>query len=163
MLIHEHLELNIVDKDKEGGIEIEMEGRNLQLHRPTYWRQDNDGSLRGESMEFVLRYPCERAKVSGMLGYLQTKLKEQEATLSPSPRCGVHVHINCQHMKIQQVFNFSYLYYIFEDILMEYCGELRKGNLFCMTLEDAGGIIPSLIEAQANMQLNRLHGKIQNC
>jgi hypothetical protein len=61
-------------------------------------------------------------------------------------------------MEIQQVLNFAYLYYIFEDILMEYCGELRKGNLFCMSLQDADGIIPSLIRAQANMALKRVHG-----
>ena len=70
--------------------------------------------------------------------------KEYKSKLMPSDRCGVHVHINMQQMTKKQVLNFAILYYILEDVLINYCGNDREGNLFCLRAKDAEFIIKML-------------------
>jgi|TARA_Y100000310_G_scaffold161131_1_gene161073 hypothetical protein len=145
-----------VGQDKEIGIEIEMEGRNLVVNSAG-WAVDHDGSLRGESIEYILRSPCRRESVSIKLKRLQKDLKDQGAKLVPSSRCGVHIHVNCQRLSLEELLNFALLYYIFEDILMEYCGRDRTGNLFCLPLSAADYILDALMQFRAYEELNALN------
>lgn len=138
---------------REVGIEIEMEGRGL--HRlfdmnpgPNYWNVMEDGSLRGEAVELVLKKPCARNLVASRLSYLQKYLSSLDMTLSPSDRCGVHVHVNCQPLEITELYRFITLYLIFEDVLVNWCGEDRVGNLFCLRARDASGLLMALISAK---------------
>lgn len=136
----------------EVGIEIEMEGYRLYPEDPMKdWITTGDGSLRGdESIEYVLRYPVLRKDVSNVLSNLRTTLARNDAELKPSERCGVHVHINCQTLTMEQVFDFVTTYIIFEDILTKWCGEGREGNLFCLRNKDAEGLLYALIQAKKN-------------
>tara|TARA_R110000751_G_scaffold124294_1_gene225434 strand:- start:12155 stop:13291 length:1137 start_codon:yes stop_codon:yes gene_type:complete len=154
-LVVEHLGLRPTMKGNEIGIEIEMEGFNLSQNLE-YWRMDHDGSLRGESIEYVIAGPVNRKLVRPRLEQLQLELKYGGAELDPSPRCGVHIHINCQELTVQQTLNFAYLYYIFEDILIKYCGKQREGNLFCLPLDAADLITISLQYAQKAQTLRHL-------
>lgn len=157
MLVYEKFGLDRTRGDAEVGIEIEMEGEDLKVVRGGQtWRTTHDGSLRGESFEYVLAGPLPREDVKDALALLQFHLKK--CTLAPSPRCGVHVHVNCQELTLQQTLNFAYLYYIFEEMLINYCGQLRKGNLFCMTLKDADGIVSALVQAQRYRRFHELCG-----
>lgn len=146
-------------KEKEVGIEIEMEGKSLfnTDHRPIEnWKIVHDNSLRGESQEYVLCEPVTRHKVVEVLQSLQSRFEEIGSKLTPSDRCGVHVHINCQTFSTQEVINFATLYYIFEGLLMRWCGEDREGNIFTMRLKDAEATIPELINAQIHNNLSDL-------
>ena len=145
-----------IQASREVGIEIEMEGVHL-LHASTHhWKHTEDGSLRGESAEYVLRKPIKRNSVGLVLAKLAKALKDNEAKLSPSERCGVHIHLNCQEMTLDEVFKFVILYLVFEDILVKFCGKDREGNLFCLRAKDAEGLIVALTRAAAEKSINYL-------
>jgi hypothetical protein len=142
-------------EEREVGIEIEMEGRDLIEQCPG-WLVVRDGSLRGESQEYVLKAPVVRKDVTKLLSRLHKAFQYAESKPAPSDRCGVHVHINCQALTITQVYNFAILYLIFEDLLVKYCGESREGNLFCLRARDAEGLLVSLVHAAGNGELTSL-------
>lgn len=132
----------------EVGIEIEMEGERLPVRPPVGWSATRDGSLRGESLEYVLTKPVTRANVVGRLTTLWDFFAECHSTLAPSDRCGVHVHINCQNFTFKQVMNFGFLYLVLEDLLVKWCGEDREGNLFALRAKDAEYLVQALVDAQ---------------
>lgn len=133
------------NKKGEIGIEIEMEGMDLAVPEGGYWNGVGDGSLRGESLEYVLRNPIGRDEVSKALSELETLLTHSE--LHPSGRCGVHIHFNVQQYGFKDVITFAVLYLIFEELLVKWCGQHREGNLFCLRAKDAEYLIYALIEA----------------
>lgn len=137
-------------KLKDIGIEIEMEGGGLKYPIRKYWDVANDGSLRGNSIEYVLRNPVVRTKVWDRLKFLRHELKIAGSKLEPSERCGVHIHVNCQTLNTKQVINFAVLYLIIEDILVKWCGEQREGNMFCLRASDADRIIHGLSRCRAD-------------
>jgi hypothetical protein len=116
------------------GIEVEVEGDNLpQLGG--YWRTEKDGSLRGESYEYVLKQPVLVETVDDVIGKLKHGLRDSQ--IHDSVRAGVHIHINAQRLNIKQLYSFLTLYFILEDILVSKCGEGRQGNLFCLRASDS--------------------------
>src|SRR5690606_38923194 len=58
----------------------------------------------------------------------------------------VHVHLNCQNFLINRLASFSALYFVLEEVLTEWCGEYRVGNLFCLRTKDAPAIVENLID-----------------
>ena len=129
----------------EVGIEIELEGTDLPAGGIPSWNCVRDGSLRGNSMEYVLKLPCKRENVSRVLDKLKGHLSD--STVTYSGRAGVHIHINVQELQMQEVMNLVCLYLIFEQSLVEFCGEGRAGNLFCLRATDANGMIDMLRSA----------------
>lgn len=123
------------------GLEIECEGKNLFTNPISYWAIHSDHSLRDVEghppCEYVLKQPLSVEATSKALNYLTGKLNETGSKLETSTRTSVHVHINCSHNTIQEVIKFICLYIIYEDILMQWCGETRVGNLFCLRVKDA--------------------------
>jgi len=142
----------IVKQAGEVGIEIEMEGTRLTDFNSTFWKYKNDGSLRGNSIEYVLRAPCKRDAVESRLVHLQRKVSQ--ASLRPSDRTAVHIHLNVQDFNTLEVINFALLYLVLEDVMLSYCGELREGNLFCLRAKDAEFIIHVLIQARRNYDID---------
>lgn len=143
--------------DREVGIEVEMEGENLPTGTPiTGWRQESDGSLRGNSCEFVLARPVHRDQVKRSLNILHKALKGSGAKLAKTDRCGVHVHVNVQDLEFQQLINFVLLYLAFEEILVKYCGEDREGNLFCLRATDADYILAELLKSKKKSTLSNI-------
>lgn len=128
------------------GIEIEAEGHNLP-HTGEYWNVTHDGSLRGESLEYVLKRPMSLPEARKALDYLSLKYEQNEATVNDSDRCGVHVHVNCQELNIVQLYNFFVLYLVLEDLLVKFCGDSREGNLFCLRAKDAEYLLYTLSSA----------------
>ncbi len=131
-------------KDKDIGIEIEIEGTRLKHPISRYWNGKSDGSLRGTSIEYILKSPVHRDKTKSRLASLKKELEEFHSILNPSDRCGVHIHVNCQDLAVKEVINFAIIYLILEDLLVEMCGENRIGNLFCLRASDAETIISTL-------------------
>jgi len=126
----------------EVGLEIELEGHNLPKDPTEYWVAHEDGSLRGESVEYVLNQPIPRLLVSEVLQELNERLKN--STVVPSHRCSVHVHINAQELTAKEVFKWLTVYCCVEQILLEFCGDSRKGNLFCLSLRDSQFLVDTL-------------------
>lgn len=134
-------------KKSEGdiGIEIEVEGENLLTAIPKYWICHKENSLRGESMEYVFSEPYPLAIVRKALEFLDGALKANDSKLKFSNRTSVHVHVNVQDLTMLQAYNFAVLYLIFENILVNYAGPTRVGNLFCLRGVDAEALIKKLI------------------
>ena len=120
----------------EIGLEIECEGMNLFDKPISYWATHTDNSLRAVKdhppIEYVLRKPLSRADTTKALTYLTKKLKEAGSTIVDSTRTSVHVHVNCQKLTLKQVYQIWCYYSIFEEMLIEFSGNDRRGNLFCL-------------------------------
>lgn len=123
------------------GIEIEVEGKNLPPAVNRKWNVVADGSLRGESFEYVFAKPLPIDQVRLALEDLETAFKENESKLDFSFRTSVHVHINCQDLTYTQYLNMLYTYFLLEEPFMTFCGKERKGNRFCLRLQDAEGML----------------------
>lgn len=138
-----------ISRNVEGdvGIELEMEGSRLPEDVGRYWEHTEDGSLRGESCEYVLRRPLSLPKAREAMAELRTRLDEAGSEVNDSPRCGVHIHVNCLRLEMIQLYNFMTLYLILEDLLVKWCGPEREGNLFCLRAKDAEYLIFSLCQA----------------
>ncbi len=137
--------LGLKKTDGEVGLEIEVEGNNLNINREDYWKGVQDYSLRGNSLEYVLRKPVPRFKVTSTLASLKRQWVKQGAQLKETERAGVHVHINMQEENLMTLANFIVLYYTFESVLLKFCGKSREGNLFCLRLKDAENVMDHLL------------------
>jgi len=135
----------------EVGIEIEVEGVNLPADdTPAPWVYHIDHSLRapkepgGMTAEYVLSKPLPFDEVPAALKKLWTKFKSKKSKLVDSNRTSVHVHLNVQNFFLNRLTSFCALYFIVEEILTEWCGEHRVGNLFCLRAKDATAIVTHL-------------------
>lgn len=132
------------------GIEFEMEGRFVSpeiADRMRDWTGVRDGSLRGESAEYVSRHPLTRDNYVRALELLSIRLSEAGARVVPSQRCSSHVHLNFANSTMAQAANFVFLWFLVEDFLVEHSGRERLGNNFCLRLCDAEEYISEIIEA----------------
>ena len=129
------------------GLEIECEGRNIIIDpvKPC-WIVHHDGSLRGQSAEYVFDKPQPYGKVEKAVRDLYNEFDNRNVELNQSHRTSVHVHVNVQGMTWRQILNYIALYTIFEKPLLELCGEDRVGNLFCLPVYEAEGINLALQE-----------------
>jgi hypothetical protein len=138
------LELLVLNKQSgDFGIEIEVEGRNLPDVDNAYWKTEADGSLRN-GKEYIFKKPLALKFVPKMLRILQGEFDNAGAQPDFSFRTSVHVHMNAQQLTYQQILNTIYTYLLLEAPLMNFCGEERKGNRFCLRLEDAEGMLEIL-------------------
>lgn len=119
------------------GIEIEVEGASLPQVLDKYWNVERDGSLRGESAEYVLDAPKTRLTAFKALDYLDAAFKDNNSKLNFSHRTSVHVHINVKDMTRNELVNFIYLSYLFDNCFARIGDRPVKGNRFCLRLIDA--------------------------
>lgn len=161
--LFELLKLNQVKGDF--GIEIEVEGKNLVPLEDGIWTTHDDGSLRGRfpdsRAEYIFAKPLPRKDVRKALDYLADHLKN--AKLDFSFRTSVHVHMNVQQLTYPQYLNVIYTYLLLEEPFLNYCGKERKGNRFCLRLQDAEGLLDALnrlfaVERVGMPQLNAVAG-----
>jgi hypothetical protein len=134
--------LNVEPKVGEIGIEVELEGEGLPKRHTASWRVEGDGSLRGESIEMVLKTPVKRISMQAKLREFEKAIKG--ARIEDSGRAGIHIHINIQELTSRELAQFMCLYLVFENTLVEWCGQGRVGNLFCLRCEDAPGLLDQL-------------------
>lgn len=138
----------------EVGLEIEAEGYNLPSHAfKEYWTYHIDNSLRapknragmpGMTAEYVLTKPIAFSEVPKALDYLWDCFTQSKSKFVESNRTSVHVHLNCQKWFLNRLTSFAALYFIVEEVLTEWCGEHRVGNLFCLRAIDAEAIVSYL-------------------
>lgn len=141
------------------GLEIEVEGQRLPYPSPEVrgalspvpfpnddtWSYVHDGSLRGlENAEYLLSKPIDFDDVPLAIESLWDKFKKSNSVLDDSNRTSVHVHLNAQTFHLNRLTSFMALYFIVEEILTEWCGDHRVGNLFCLRAKDAPAIISQI-------------------
>lgn len=146
---------NIARTEGDYGVEIEMEGENFPLVRD--WRGEQDHSLRGNSIEYVMNQPLKKQAALLAITNLYKTLDNSGARIKETYRAGVHVHMNVQDFTINELFNFITLYLIMEKPLINFCGEDRVGNHFCLRACDADYIIDMITESLSTRNLKRLN------
>lgn len=139
------------------GIELEIEGSRLPEVSTSFWKSERDGSLRGESFEYVLRKPIPFDKTKEALNEIQKEWDGAESRIKDSPNAGTHIHINCSDLTVTQLFNYVSLYLVVENILVDTCGIDRIGNLFCLRSGDAEFLVDSIVQAVREADLSVLH------
>jgi len=132
------------------GLELEVEGTRLpgealisefsssKLGRR--WTVHPDGSLRNGGLEYVLDQPCLEEEVPEMVEALFKIFDVNKTKLDLTQRTSTHVHINVSSMRANTLTSYLVLWYIFEEALINWCGESRAGNLFCLRGKDSSFI-----------------------
>lgn len=128
------------------GIEIEVEGNQFRkTDVPQPWGYHKDGSLRGlDNAEYVLNAPIAFDKVPEAISILWNMFEEYGSKLDVSNRTSVHVHLNMQKFHLNRLTAFMALYFSVEELLTQWCGDHRVGNLFCLRAKDATGIVSQI-------------------
>lgn len=143
------------------GLEIEMEGSNIphKDYTPPYWRKEVDRSLRGESAEYVLRYPLKIEELREALDSLQATFNIHDTVFKPTYRAGIHVHINVQQLTPVQLVTFICAYFMLEEVLLRFCDKTRLGNHFCLRMSDASYSLDRLVEFVQKQDINILNNE----
>jgi hypothetical protein len=133
------------------GLELEIEALNLpsaghlaDIQAPksmAMWSPKRDGSLRGESAEFVVTTPIYAEELEFMLSRLWEKFTRHQTRFNLSNRCSTHVHINMGGKKINEITSIICLWTAFEEALINWCGVQRKTNHFCLSVKDSNNLI----------------------
>lgn len=154
--------VDVAHKDGDIGIEIEMEAANdrpfpiMDVPHAVYWTSTRDGSLRGNAIEYVLRRPIPIGEVDKALNLLSEGLEKAGIKIRYTFRAGAHVHINVQDMTVEQLRSYTALWMFFEELLVDWCGDDRVGNLFCLRTCDADFLIDEVAEAFVTRDFYRL-------
>ena len=131
------------------GIEIETELNKeittSNLLDKSIWHIKTDGSLRGNGYEFVLPSPIGEKALEKTVTYWFDSISKNGYRCKPSQRTSIHVHRNVQDFTVIEALNGICTYWLAEPYLLDFCGTSRKGNNFCLTLQDADGIHSQLI------------------
>lgn len=135
--VRDYLHLGVTPGDV--GLEIEMEVTKKvdPLSKYPGWYIEGDGSLRGIGYEFILKKPLSAKNVNLRIKQLKKNLDDQGVKIIPSIRAGVHIHLNMQDKTFADVYRFLCCYYPLETVLLNWCGQGRQGNLFCLSGRDA--------------------------
>ena len=144
-------------EEAEFGVEVEVEGKDLAQKLVSYWKCEHDGSLRGEAIEYIFKKPLTYQKTKTALEYLRKKLDKNGSIVYDSDRTSVHVHVNMSYSTLMHVYNMIVLYGIFEELMTEYAGETRVGNLFCLRMQDAEYFVLAVKQAARSKNLGVLN------
>lgn len=126
------------------GVEVEVEGAKLP-NRLAGFRVIEEQSLRevaGEpGREYVFLNPLALDATLHYLDKLRLALYKEGQLVVFSPRTSIHVHVNVSDFTVPQWFTFLFLWVLYEEALIDFCGTERKGNLFCLSSRDAEGLL----------------------
>ena len=126
------------------GLELECEGNNLPTNNFRYWKTTNDGSLRGESAEYVSSKPVPNESVVNAINSLWEKFQKNDTKLSRSYRTSYHVHLNCQDLTYLQALNVFLGFTMIEPVLEQVVGDNRVNNVFCISPRSSGALFDSI-------------------
>lgn len=142
------------------GLEIETETKKAYaLPAMTFWNVKDDNSLRDYGKEYVLKVPVKYgAELDAALQEFHDKTKGIKF-ISDSISTSVHVHWNILPETWKTLGNFLTLYILTENLLIEYSGEFRRNNLFCLPIRS----VPVLIDYIKNMLLSVENKSYNGC
>ena len=128
-------------KSGDIGIEIEVEAHDeLPDIKTKEWTSKKEGSLRVGGKEYVSNGPLVISSTPRHLKFLSDSLSKCKI-IHDSPRASVHMHLNVMYKTPVQYWTQVCAYWLTENLLMDFCGEYRKGNSFCLRLLDAEGVL----------------------
>lgn len=135
------------------GLELEIEARSPTpdeghldaLVSPTTkvkWMAILDGSLRGDyAREYIVNKPINREELRPMLEGLFAMFKTMKSKIDNSNRCSTHVHLNMGGKKINEITAVMCLWTIFEQSLINFCGEERQTNHFALSSSESNATL----------------------
>lgn len=131
--------------DGQFGIEIETETlEDYQIPKMKFWTVENDGSLRNVGREYISKGPLSLGgQLEGALEEFKSSTKDIKF-IEGSYSTSVHVHVNMLNRSLLHLNNFIVLYTLVENLLLEYAGDDRKSNLFCLPMRDAEGNVNNI-------------------
>lgn len=144
-------------KDALLGMEFEIEGDRLPNNEDLryHWNVEHDGSLRGNSAEYVLKKPISVAYFKEKaFPYLTKMVTRKKSSLKISGRCSTHVHVNVQELYLYQVIAMAALYHTFEPAAMALVKTGRSGNLFCVGANNTEFIVEELLRCALSDTVN---------
>src|ERR1700747_184357 len=110
------------------------------------WLVHQDGSLRNGGLEYVLSQPCLEEELEGLFTELYKVFERAGTVLNLSNSCSTHVHVNVGGYKVNELTAVIILWTMFEEMLVNFCGEQRKTNHFCLTAKES----PATLQAWEN-------------
>ena len=126
------------------------------------WRITQDGSLRN-GLEFVFSQP-----LLGLDADTALDVFFREVTFTPSPRAGIHVHVDWRSEDADALPVLMGLLYCYEAGIFASAGEGRKQSSYCRPLIDApdsevlqlfrGGTFEAIVQRIRNLRNNRYFG-----
>lgn len=95
------------------------------------WIGHEDGSLRNFGMEFVSKKPL--SLVDLRISLLEFKRGTERVNfIKDAPATSIHVHMNITDFSFKELGNLLTTWTLFENVVVEYCGEGRTSNLFAL-------------------------------
>lgn len=125
------------------GVELEVEFEVEEGPYPSVagWSSVPEGSLRN-GVEYVTKHPTNILDLPRKAKALYAKL--EEFGVQSSIRCSTHVHINVGHLEEDELHVAILLYYLLEESFLATQPPKRRGNLFCLRLQDARALESTL-------------------
>lgn len=108
------------------------------------WAAKEDGSLRNYGIEYISS-PIKTYKPH--VKALVDKLLTVPTLMKECPRAGIHVHVNVTDMTQSNIWTMACIFWTLENALVEWCGESRVGNNFCLRLKDATRVVGASVNA----------------
>lgn len=136
----------IAPKTGDLGLELEVEAKNkLPIINTASWRSDEDHSLRN-GLEYISNGPFnvagKRLKIKSLIEKID---KPEHKVIKDSHRTSFHVHKNILLFDVVETWVAINAFWLVENLLLELCHPERKGNLFCLRIKDAEGIIEDAV------------------
>ena len=142
------------------GVEVELEGTGLPggllgtaVIDGATWVPHVDNSLRN-GVEYVFSKPVDKTHAVAMVRDLFEYLRAAGAEVRNSYRCSTHVHVNMRGVKVNEMAAFVGLWGMFENVLANWCGPTRSGNLFALRLSDTEVAVDNWVRGFKNGDFN---------
>lgn len=136
------------------GIEVEIEfedkGSGLPegVYVPDGWVSHSEHSLRN-GIEYVFDKPAGPLGMSKRVGRLYDHL-DKLPVVWDSIRTSVHTHINMSNETLLDTYKFITAYTLLEEVILNYCDQRRRGNLFCLNVKEGESLAHQLKSDIAN-------------
>ena len=129
------LENPYVFRNPKGLVGLEIEVENVLSVDPNltlmFWNIKEDGSLRNNGREFVI-------KGAIPIGFVESALRQLDRGLNPdrdfSIRTSVHVHQDVRGMTLEQLTSLILIYITVESILFKFAENNRKNSIYCVPI-----------------------------
>ena len=119
------------------------------------WKGVLDGSLRNFGVEYIVKKPHTYEGIIHAIDEFAEYTKDIPF-IENAPGTSVHVHINMQDEEILTIFTYITTWTLFENLLIEFCGEGRRTNLFALPSRVCEGNLTNYINL-VDSYLNRTH------
>lgn len=150
-----HFYPHLTNQTGSVALELELESKKEVYPEAVGWKTDHDGSLRYYGIEMKSASPVKEASLRAHLDNLLIGIKNYDWIL-PSPRTSTHVHVNAMGLTPVQIYTAVCAYWFLEPYFFSLCDDSRKGNLFCLRLQDASGMVGLIEDDIENTCLNKM-------